>query len=72
MHKGEATLTITAMPAKHAAEESANELLMPVNGHMLDFSRNDDQLYRLYITGDTMLVDSLEDIPCRYPTSTWV
>ena len=25
------------------------------------------QLYRLYITGDTMLVDSLEDIPRRYP-----
>ena len=65
--KGDATLTITAMPAKHAAEESVDELLMPVNGHVLDFSRNDDHLYRLYITGDTMLVDSLEDIPRRYP-----
>jgi L-ascorbate metabolism protein UlaG (beta-lactamase superfamily) len=58
---------ITAMPAKHAAEESVNDLLMPVNGHMLDFSRNAEQLYRLYITGDTMLVNSLEDIPRRYP-----
>jgi L-ascorbate metabolism protein UlaG (beta-lactamase superfamily) len=67
VRKGDATLTITAMPAKHAAEESVDELLMPVNGHMLDFSRNDDHLYRLYITGDTMLVDSLEDIPRRYP-----
>lgn len=65
--KDDATLTITAMPAKHAAEESVNDLLMPVNGHLLDFSRNDDHLYRLYITGDTMLVDSLEDIPRRYP-----
>jgi hypothetical protein len=36
-------------------------------GHLLDFSRNSDHLYRLYITGDTMLVDRLEDIPRRYP-----
>ena len=67
VHKGDATVTITAMPAKHATEEAVNELLMPVNGHMLDFSRNADHLYRLYITGDTMLVDSLKDIPRRYP-----
>jgi L-ascorbate metabolism protein UlaG (beta-lactamase superfamily) len=67
VHKGDAALTITAMPAKHATEEAVNELLMPVNGHLLDFSRDGDHLYRLYITGDTMLVDSLEDIPRRYP-----
>jgi L-ascorbate metabolism protein UlaG (beta-lactamase superfamily) len=67
VRKGDATVNITAMPAKHATEEAVNELLMPVNGHLLDFSRNGDHLYRLYITGDTMLVDSLEDIPRRYP-----
>jgi L-ascorbate metabolism protein UlaG (beta-lactamase superfamily) len=67
VHKGDATVTITAMPAKHATEEAVNELLMPVNGHLLDFSRSGDHLYRLYITGDTMLVDSLEEIPRRYP-----
>jgi L-ascorbate metabolism protein UlaG (beta-lactamase superfamily) len=67
VHRGDATLSITAMPAKHATEEAVEELLMPVNGHLLDFSRNGDHLYRLYITGDTMLVDSLEEIPRRYP-----
>jgi L-ascorbate metabolism protein UlaG (beta-lactamase superfamily) len=67
VRKGDATVTMTAMPAKHATEEAVNELLMPVNGHLLDFSRDGDHLYRLYITGDTMLVDSLEDIPRRYP-----
>jgi L-ascorbate metabolism protein UlaG (beta-lactamase superfamily) len=67
VQKGDATLTITAMPAKHATDDAVNALLMPVNGHLLDFSRNSDDLYRLYITGDTMLVDSLEDIPRRYP-----
>lgn len=67
VRKGDATLTITAMPAKHAAEDAVDALLMPVNGHILDFSRDADHLYRLYITGDTMLVDSLQDIPRRYP-----
>jgi L-ascorbate metabolism protein UlaG (beta-lactamase superfamily) len=67
VQKGDATLQITAMPARHATEEAVNEMLMPVNGHLLDFRRDGDQLYRLYITGDTMLVDSLEDIPRRYP-----
>ncbi|HET6938081.1 MAG TPA: MBL fold metallo-hydrolase [Nocardioides sp.] len=67
VRKGEATLTITAMPGKHAIEEEVDELLMPVNGHLLDFGRRGDHLYRLYITGDTMLVDSLEEIPRRYP-----
>lgn len=70
VHKGDATLTVTAMPGKHATEEAVNELLMPVNGHLLDFSRDGDHLYRLYITGDTMLIDGLEDIPRAIPTST--
>ena len=67
VRKGDALLTITAMPAKHATEEEVNELLMPVNGHLLEFSRNGENLYRLYITGDTMLVDGLEEIPRRHP-----
>jgi L-ascorbate metabolism protein UlaG (beta-lactamase superfamily) len=67
VQKGDASLNITAMPGKHATDEAVNALLMPVNGHLLDFSRGSDHLYRLYITGDTMLVDSLEEIPRRYP-----
>lgn len=67
VRKGDAELTITAMPGKHATDDAVAELLMPVNGHLLDFSRSGDHLYRLYITGDTMLVDDLEDIPRRYP-----
>lgn len=67
VEKGDATLKITAMPGKHATDDAVNELLMPVNGHLLDFSRGSEHLYRLYITGDTMLVDNLEEIPRRYP-----
>ncbi|OBJ79148.1 MBL fold metallo-hydrolase [Mycobacterium colombiense] len=67
VRKGDAELAITAMPGKHATDDAVDELLMPVNGHLLDFSRSGNHLYRLYITGDTMLVDDLEDIPRRYP-----
>src|SRR6476659_7752608 len=31
VEKGDATLNITAMPAKHATDDAVNELLMPVN-----------------------------------------
>ena len=67
VEKGQARLTVTAMPAKHAATEAVAALLMPVNGHMLDFSRDGQLLYRLYITGDTMLIDQLKEIPRLYP-----
>jgi L-ascorbate metabolism protein UlaG (beta-lactamase superfamily) len=65
--KGEARLAITAMPARHAADDAIAALLMPVNGHMLEFSRGDHHLYRLYITGDTMLIDQMKDIRRLYP-----
>jgi L-ascorbate metabolism protein UlaG (beta-lactamase superfamily) len=67
VEKGQARLTVTAMPAKHASTDVIAALLMPVNGYMLDFSRDDQRLYRLYITGDTMLTDQLSQIPGSYP-----
>jgi L-ascorbate metabolism protein UlaG (beta-lactamase superfamily) len=67
VEKGEASLKITAMPGLHASDDATAALLMPVNGHLLDFGRNGQQLYRLYITGDTMLHDRLYDIPRFYP-----
>jgi L-ascorbate metabolism protein UlaG (beta-lactamase superfamily) len=67
VEKGEARLEITAVPAQHATDDAMAALLMPVNGHILEFSRGDQDLWRLYITGDTMLHDRLEDIPRSYP-----
>ncbi len=67
VEKGEARLQITAMPAKHATDDAIAALLMPVNGHMLEFSHGDQQLYRIYISGDTMLTDELAEIPRAYP-----
>jgi L-ascorbate metabolism protein UlaG (beta-lactamase superfamily) len=67
VEKGQARLVITAMPARHHAEDAIDDLLMPVNGHMLEFSHGDQLLYRLYITGDTMPIAQLADIPRAYP-----
>ena len=66
VRKGDAELRVTAMPAQHAPEPVI-QLLPPVMGSMLEFSRGDGHLFRLYISGDTLLVDRLHDIPRRYP-----
>ena len=65
--KGEARLQITAMPARHATDDAIAAMLMPVNGHMLEFSHGDQELYRIYISGDTMLTDELAEIARAYP-----
>src|SRR5215469_2701773 len=67
VEKGQARLQVTAMPAKHATDDAIAAMLMPVNGHMLEFSHADQELYRLYITGDTMPHDQLSEIPRAYP-----
>jgi L-ascorbate metabolism protein UlaG (beta-lactamase superfamily) len=67
VEKGPAYLDVTAMPPKHATDDAVAALLMPVNGHMLEFGHGEQQLYRLYITGDTMLTDQMHDIPRSYP-----
>jgi L-ascorbate metabolism protein UlaG (beta-lactamase superfamily) len=64
--RGDATVVITAMPGKHAPQP-LDALLPPVMGSMLDFRRGGSTTFRLYITGDTLLHDRLEEIPRRYP-----
>ena len=37
-------------------------------GSMLEFqSSSDNVLFRIYITGDTLVIDALKEIPQRYP-----
>lgn len=65
--KGAAAVRITAMPAKHGPPV-VESLLPEVMGSMLEFeSKVDDVSLRLYITGDTVLIDELAEIPRRYP-----
>jgi L-ascorbate metabolism protein UlaG (beta-lactamase superfamily) len=63
---GDAQLRVTSMPGKHAPDPIA-ALLPPVMGSMLDFHRGDERVFRLYISGDTLLHDRLYDIPTRFP-----
>jgi hypothetical protein len=57
VEKGETCLTATAVPGLHASDDATAALLMPVNGHLLDFSRGDQLLHRLYATcGTTRMV----------------
>ncbi len=65
--KGEARLRLTAMPGTHAPGPLA-AALPPVMGSMLEFRTAEDETrLRLYISGDTLVHEQLEEIPSRYP-----
>ncbi|HEU4853936.1 MAG TPA: MBL fold metallo-hydrolase [Nitrosospira sp.] len=67
VEKGNATLRVTATPARHGPEVVA-KLLPEVMGSMLDFrDKNSLHRYRMYISGDTMVFDDIKEIPRRYP-----
>jgi L-ascorbate metabolism protein UlaG (beta-lactamase superfamily) len=65
--KPSGTLTVTAMPGRHAVG-LARWLLPPVMGSMLEYRPADGGPgLCLYITGDTLFVDDLREIPRQYP-----
>ncbi|WP_375482489.1 MBL fold metallo-hydrolase [uncultured Jatrophihabitans sp.] len=59
-------LRITATPGRHAVG-LARHVLPPVMGSVLDLAGPDGPILRLYISGDTLLVDNLRAIPERFP-----
>lgn len=75
-----AAIKVTGMPGKHVPPgplSVANDILSavpPTNGWMVDLGYFDDQEtsssfecgYRIYISGDTLMVPELKDIPERY------
>ena len=67
LRKGAAWLRITSMPGKHGPGVM-NYLLPPVMGSMLEWGLgNARTLFRLYISGDTLVTDELREIPERFP-----
>jgi L-ascorbate metabolism protein UlaG (beta-lactamase superfamily) len=65
--KGDVWLSVTAMPGKHGPG-LVQGLLPPVMGSLLEWGRTGEAArFRLYISGDTLLIDELKDIPKRYP-----
>ncbi len=63
--RGGTSVRVTAMPGKHGPGP-IDALLPPVMGSMLEFE-GAGAAFRMYITGDTLLHDRLEEIPRRYP-----
>lgn len=63
--RGGVKLRITSMPGRHGPALVAS-LLPPVMGSMLEFMQADQVLLRLYITGDTLVFDELNEIRKRY------
>lgn len=68
IEKGGARVRITSMPGKHGPA-IVDKFLPPVMGSMLEFESASGQktTLRLYITGDTLIHDDLNEIPKRYP-----
>ena len=64
--KGDARLTVSSTPGKHAPDY-VKHLLPPVMGSILDFSEAGEHRFRIYITGDTLIHERLEDIPSNFP-----
>jgi L-ascorbate metabolism protein UlaG (beta-lactamase superfamily) len=65
--KGDARLQITATPGRHAPP-LVNWALPDVMGSILEFGAGPELASpRMYITGDTLLIDELAEIPRRYP-----
>jgi L-ascorbate metabolism protein UlaG (beta-lactamase superfamily) len=65
--KGAAKLRVTSMPGQHGPG-IVDFALPPVMGSVLDFEIGEsNRLLRLYISGDTLLINDLNEIPKRFP-----
>ncbi len=75
IERGTTRATVTSMPGRHGPTWTHTlRLVPPVMGSMIEFStaRNDGAPspieLRVYISGDTLYVDDLAEIPRRYPS----
>jgi L-ascorbate metabolism protein UlaG (beta-lactamase superfamily) len=66
--KGGSRVTVTSMPGQHGPG-IVDFALPPVMGTILDFtsSTSSDRPFRVYISGDTLIHDDLQEIPKRFP-----
>jgi L-ascorbate metabolism protein UlaG (beta-lactamase superfamily) len=61
---------ITALPGRHAGHRVLRGLLPPVMGSMLEFGPADGPVgLRLYISGDTLVYEGLDEIARRFPAA---
>ncbi|MFJ4621959.1 MBL fold metallo-hydrolase [Streptomyces sp. NPDC088812] len=68
MRNGRSQVRITALPGMHSLHPVLRRLLPPVMGSMLEFGRPDGPVgLRLYLSGDTLVYDGLDEIARRSP-----
>ena len=66
VNKNDARVKITAMPGRHGPQV-LSALLPKVNGNILEFgSTNNKTVFRIYISGDTLIYDDIKEIPKKY------
>jgi L-ascorbate metabolism protein UlaG (beta-lactamase superfamily) len=67
VEKGGSRVRVTSMPGRHGPPV-VEKFLPPVMGSVLEFESGGGRTaLRLYITGDTLVFDDLNEIPKRYP-----
>ncbi|MFE1912897.1 MBL fold metallo-hydrolase [Streptomyces anandii] len=65
---GASQVRVTALPGRHSLNPVLGRLLPPVMGSMLEFGPRDGEVrLRLYVSGDTLVYDGLEEIARRFP-----
>jgi L-ascorbate metabolism protein UlaG (beta-lactamase superfamily) len=67
VRKGGASVKVTSMPGRHGPL-LVSAMLPAVMGSMLEFHGQDSgRDYRMYVSGDTLVIRDLQEIPRRYP-----
>jgi L-ascorbate metabolism protein UlaG (beta-lactamase superfamily) len=64
--RGDAEVRVTSLPGRHAPKP-LGFLVPPVMGALLEFSRDGEQVLRMYITGNTIMHDGIIEIADRFP-----
>ncbi|MET9296397.1 MBL fold metallo-hydrolase [Streptomyces sp. NPDC003077] len=66
--RGDTQVRVTALPGRHACGPLLRRLLPPVMGSLLEFGPvGGPARLRLYVSGDTLLFDGIDEIARRYP-----
>ncbi|WP_425247239.1 MBL fold metallo-hydrolase [Streptomyces sp. NEAU-NA10] len=70
LRHGGARVRVTALPGRHAGHAVLRALLPPVMGSMLEFGPAGGPVrVRLYISGDTLVYDGLDEITRHFPAA---
>lgn len=64
--KGTTTVTVTSLPGRHGPAP-IHRALPPVMGSMIEASTPGEPTRRLYVSGDTLVIEELDEIPRRFP-----